>query len=307
MGKGNARLIAWEGDKTMSLSIEDSLISPVSIAMLSGAGILKGVGDNDNADGKQKVYTHETFDLVIEGEAGNYYADLLPEVRDNATLCVTKEAPVYGVILDNSGRQKTFLSAITDDEIQVIASDSEEAVAAEISDRGIVKAGGEDTIRFVLSDTPSGNNTYDDDEGVMEAGQTVRIDCYTVHGAGAQTLQIDASNFAGYYYIEADTLFRDEEGNDFPAQFVIPRGKIQSNFTLTMSSTGDPSTVTFTVDAFPAYTKFNKTKKVLAEIQIIDSEGETHNYADKSVIGHAQRTSDAEVDDFYSGSVFSQN
>lgn len=33
-------------------------------------------------------------------------------------------------------------------------------------------------------------------------------------------------------------------------------------------------TFTFTMDAFPDYTRFNKTKKVLAALQIFDSEGE---------------------------------
>lgn len=55
-------------------------------------------------------------------------------------------------------------------------------------------------------------------------------------------MQIDAETFAGYYYIEASTLFRDEAtGEDFPAEFIIPRGKIQSNFTFTMANSGDPS------------------------------------------------------------------
>jgi hypothetical protein len=59
-----------------------------------------------------------------------------------------------------------------------------------------------------------------------------------------------------------------------PAEFIIPNCKIQSNFTFTMASSGDPSTFTFTMDAFPDYTRFDKTKKVLAAIQIIDSVGE---------------------------------
>jgi hypothetical protein len=36
-----------------------------------------------------------------------------------------------------------------------------------------------------------------------------------------------------------------------------------------MASSGDPSTFTFTMDAFPDFTRFDKTKKVLAAIQII--------------------------------------
>jgi hypothetical protein len=41
-----------------------------------------------------------------------------------------------------------------------------------------------------------------------------------------------------------------------------------------MASSGDPSTFTFTIDAFPDYTRFDKTKKVLAAIQIVtEAEG----------------------------------
>ena len=40
-----------------------------------------------------------------------------------------------------------------------------------------------------------------------------------------------------------------------------------------MANSGDPSTFTFTIDAFPDYTKFNRTKKVFAAIQIIDDMG----------------------------------
>ena len=54
-----------------------------------------------------------------------------------------------------------------------------------------------------------------------------------------------------------------------PAEFVIPNGKVQSNFTFSMASSGDPSTFSFVVDAFPGYTKFDLTKKVLAAIQIV--------------------------------------
>jgi hypothetical protein len=40
-----------------------------------------------------------------------------------------------------------------------------------------------------------------------------------------------------------------------------------------MASSGDPSSFTFTMDAFPDYTRFDKTKKVLAAIQVVDHLG----------------------------------
>ena len=91
-------------------------------------------------------------------------------------------------------------------------------------------------------------------------------------------MEITADKFGGNYYLEASTLFRDSAtGVDMPAEFIIPNCKIQSNFTFTMASSGDPSSFTFTMDAFPDYTRFDKSKKVLAAIQIIKG------VADKSI------------------------
>ena len=55
-----------------------------------------------------------------------------------------------------------------------------------------------------------------------------------------------------------------------PAEITLPNVKIQSNFTFSMASTGDPSTFTFTMDAFPGYTYFDRTKKVLCVIQVVE-------------------------------------
>lgn len=321
-GKGNPRLIGWDGEKTLTFTVEDALISPVSFAMLSGAGIVKGVGAADtDSDTDPKIYTHQIYDLVIEGSgAGNFYARLPQDIRDGATLVVSKEAPVYATTLDSAGAPKYFLSAVSKDEI---FEDKGMSKTVTTSTRGVVQVEANADLYFKLT---SPLNDYDEGShdghessqeldpststaGGIKAGDTVRIDCYTVHGAGAQEIQIDAENFAGYYYIEADTLFREEAtGQDLPAQFIIPRGKIQSNFTFTMANSGDPSTFTFTIDAFPAYTKFNKRKKVMAALQIIDPSEAKHNYANKQVVGHQGRDADHDTyfDGLYDKSIFDQ-
>lgn len=281
-------------------------MSPVSFALLSGAGIVKGAGkSDDNTDGKNKVYTHTTYDLVIEKIDGDYYAVLDSEVRDGATIVVTKEAPVYATTLDSAGAQQYVLSSVAEDEIKIASTGTDGTVTlsdATYGERGVLNTKGSDNVAFHLTPTYGGNNQYDEK---LTVGNAVRIDCYTLHGDGSQRLQIDAESFAGYYYIEADTLFRDEAtGKDFPAEFVIPRGKIQTNFTFTMASSGDPSTFDFTIDCFPAYTKFDKAHKVLAELQIIDPEADYHNYADKEVVGHKQRYSD---DEAYANQVYAHS
>ena len=94
---------------------------------------------------------------------------------------------------------------------------------------------------------------------------------YYIDLPGTQVYEADITEntFAGYYYVEADTLFREQAtGKDLPANLTFPNVKIQSNFTITMAGTGDPSTFDFTMDAFPGYTYFDKTKQVLCVLQI---------------------------------------
>jgi hypothetical protein len=68
------------------------------------------------------------------------------------------------------------------------------------------------------------------------------------------------------------------------AEIILPKVKVQSGFTFTMAASGDPSTFTFTMDAFPSYTRFDKTKKVMCAMQIIGtdntavSEEEAHEH-----------------------------
>ena len=120
------------------------------------------------------------------------------------------------------------------------------------------------------------------------ADKDVFVDFYVLKNSKVTELQIDAENFAGNYYVEASTLFRREsDGKDLPAEITLPNVKIQSNFTFSMASTGDPSTFTFTMDAFPGYTAFDRTKKVLCVIQVVEDAADADKEA-KTVMGHAE-------------------
>ena len=210
-------------------------MSPISFATLSGAGIVKG---HKTETGKgTPIYVHATYDMVVEQSGDKLIAKLSNEDRNGATLVVTREAPIYPVTLDSAGAQSQYLSAVTEKQVYTIGKDGA-LIAATLGANGEVGANGE-TLAFELAkDTPGDPNQ----DKAVKLGDTVRIDCYEVHYDETYEMSIEASNFAGYYYIEASTLFRDEAtGVDLPAEFVIPRGKIQSNFTFTMANSGDPS------------------------------------------------------------------
>ena len=52
-GRGNARLVAWEGERTVTFTMEDALISPEGFMILSGAGLIEA------KEGKP-IYQHVT-------------------------------------------------------------------------------------------------------------------------------------------------------------------------------------------------------------------------------------------------------
>lgn len=329
-GKGNPRLVGWDGEKTLTFTLEDALLSPISFSMLSGAGVVKGRKKTDTLEA-QKIFVHANYDMVVEklgdGDEASYVCKLTDEERNGATLVVSKEAPIYPVTLNSAGAQADYLSAVTETEVGVLSKTGKftalkpftATLVAETDhdfikdENGYLKGNGEivapgKTLVFKLgaiTDPKTEDPNLDKVPEVVNEGDTVRIDCYEMHEEGAYEMQIDASTFAGYYYIEASTLFRDEEtGEDMPAEFVIPRGKIQSNFTFTMANSGDPSTFTFTIDCFPAFTKFNRKKKLMAALQVVGNTDTTHNYKNKQVLGHENRTSDKDVDGWYKQSIF---
>ena len=250
-GRGNPNLIAWEGEKTMTFTVEDALLSEVSLAMLTG-------GEMAKVEESKPTYVHSTFDLVAS-------ADNTITMPAGVTLEVSNTMPAYAVVLNSAGAVKTYLPKALKT-AQNAAPFTPSGASAPVDNAQIVDGS---STAIVLTYVPAD----EDDEG-FKKGDVVRVDCYVKKTTG-QIITITPDKFAGYYYIEAETLFRDEEtGKDFPAVFVIPRGKIQSNFTFSMAATGDPSTFTFTIDAFPAYTKFDmvegdELKRVLAAIQVI--------------------------------------
>ena len=53
-GRGNSRLIAWEGEKTVTFTMEDALLSPLGFSILSGAGLI-------DASVSKPIYVHTTL------------------------------------------------------------------------------------------------------------------------------------------------------------------------------------------------------------------------------------------------------
>jgi len=238
-GRGNARLIAWEGERTVTFTMEDALISAAGFMILTGAGLIEA---NDTEKGKIKVHTTEqTANVVVDGSTVTITLDNEPYVDENSG-----ENFVYVMLMENG-------EVVTEPYIPTV--------------NGKV-------LTLKADDDITAGSKYKPLTHRWTNGCVALVDYYRVYTSDVQQINITPDKFGGNYYLEASTLFRDTNGVDHAAEFIIPNCKIQSNFTFTMASSGDPSTFTFTMDAFPDYTRFDKTKKVLAAIQIIGTDSE---------------------------------
>ena len=254
-GRGNARLMAWEGERTLTFNMEDALISPIGFMILSGAGLVE-------ASDKTPVYVHSNqtvSNFTLEGDTLTLSVGEKPYLPKKAT-----EDYIYVMALDENG--------------EVI---SEPFIGTSVSD-----AADEDG-NWTITVEKAAANGRDDDYNphslsrYIDKVKAFLVDFYVEKKGNVQQIEITPDKFGGNYYLEASTLFRNTAGVDMPAEFIIPNCKIQSNFTFTMTSSGDPSTFNFVMDAFPDYTRFDPDKKVLAAIQIIDTEAELNSSIDR--------------------------
>ena len=268
-GRGNARLIAWEGERTVTFTMEDALISPMGFSILTGAGLTSAT--------EKPIIVHKTEQVKID----SFNSETTPtEItiklsEEPYTLMSTAQTPAH--TMDNS-----------EDYIYVMLLDDNGEVASEpyiASEKSITQVDGKWQIKIV-DDESEGKDSDDttflpgvspdpatnrkNDLSKFKPDSVVLVDYYVKKSSGAFQIDITPDKFGGNFYLEASTLFRATNGVDMPAEFIIPNCKIQSNFTFTMASSGDPSTFTFTMDAFPDYTRWDPTKKVFAAIQVIE-------------------------------------
>ena len=241
-GKGYNRLIAWEGEKTMTFTVTDALMSPMGLAVLTGAGLITPAKGN-------QTHVHATINAFVnaDGEATVTLDDLNKEMGlDAIDYDVCNTIDMFATELDGSGAGINWFSGV--------------AVKDAVGDYTKVTNG--NPVTFVV---PNAQNI------------TVQLDFYVVMNNAVTEVHIEPSSFGGFFYIEAQTLFRREDtGKDMAAELIIPKAKVQSGFTFTMAASGDPSTFDFTLDAFPGYTRFDSTTKKMCVIQVVgvDKPGE---------------------------------
>lgn len=226
-------------EKTVTFNVTDALMSPLGLSVLSGAGFEDAAADNIKhihvtADAKVETGGFATIkNSVLINELG------LPSATTEIVVCSDDIAKPQGTVLDNNGAIVGYVPFNTITVTSTKTSGSSEG-----------------NVKFTLT------------EGDY-VGKTIKFDFYVVMKDNCTSISIKPGDFGGYFYVEADTLYRNQDGKDMAATLTFPKVKVQSGFTISMSPNGDPSTFDFVMDAFPAYTKFDTTKKVVCDITIV--------------------------------------
>lgn len=220
-------------EKELTFTFEDALISPLGMSILMGAGL-----------GESKKYQHHVLikTLATSGEDGTAQIDVSDELMELAAT-----------LKDENGDEIVPTLSVKDEKVGILTFVYH------------TDALGMDFGEKIANPNVNGNIISG---GNIAAGEYYYVDGY-VEMPGTE-LTIEANKFSDAFYIEAETLFRRENDNtDRAAQLIFPKGKISSNFTLSMANSGDPSTFTFTIDAMEDVVK-GTTKKVLCAINILD-------------------------------------
>lgn len=177
-GQGNNRLMSWDFGRSANLTMQDALLSDLSLSLLAGT-------------------TVKTTDIKAVGrEVATFVADgaglklTLAEIPVNA-LTTTVYGSVSGVMTDE-------LTGFT-----ITDKDVEFAVAP---------------------------------ADVVAGDQAMVFYEYLVTAVDASQVTFTGSAFPSTYKVVGDTVVRDENGVNRKMQFIIPKAKLQSSFSLTMDA-----------------------------------------------------------------------
>lgn len=198
----------------MSFNVTDALMSPLGLAVLTGAGL------SEDADVK---HIHVTYDVSLSaGAATITLAQLaeelgLPVTGTTIQVCNDSTLKPQAVVLDSNGAISDWVES------------------------GDVKFTGTVGAKKNLIKVDKDNNLEVAVANLKKEDSTVKLDFYVYMTDGATEITIRPDNFGGYFYVEADTLYRNQDGKDMAATLTFPKVKIQSGFTLSMAANGDPS------------------------------------------------------------------
>ena len=218
-GKGNPKLITWDYGKEITVTIEDALFSPKSMAIMHGKGV---------AYAKSSGTVKRTTMARVTGEAASSGAiDYL--------VCDVYDANEKGAV-----RKKIDMTTVTSGGTPRAGMIN--FASAGITVMGITKADGSSIAEGSYGDV---GISFDDFKAAIASADIKGDKVLITYTQPVQKSEIVVSGdtFPGTYYITGDTYARsDVTGKDSFFQFIIPKAKMSAEQTITLEAEGDPTT-----------------------------------------------------------------
>ena len=215
-GKGNVKLLSWDTNKELTLTLEDALFSAKSLGIMFG-GRMKANGANQEVlkTVTAKAATYDSTNGVLSFKIKNdtFYID-----KDKVTAFSYKT---------DAGVDSVDPQPVDDPDFANMTNTAESA------------AGRVQPIEFITFDLLDCTTTATGSTGAVQDGLEINV-----------TAEFDSNT----YYIIGDTYaINYQSGQDEFLQFIIPKGKVSAeDVSLTMEADGDPATFSMSVKCLKA-------------------------------------------------------
>lgn len=222
-GKGNPKLITWDYGKEITLTLEDALFSPKSMAIMLGDGnVAQGAGG----------YIRKTAVARLGTAASNK----VKLINDYIT------ADIYDAT-EGSKRVKLYLGT------EATAPVGEVKLSGQLA----FTNGSEVSYLYDEDGTKLDNDAFSESKlkALLTTGLTTtgsELDGHKIMftywvKATTKTITVSGDTFPGTYYVQGDTYSRsDVDGRDQFFQFIVPKAKLTAEQTITLEAEGDPAT-----------------------------------------------------------------
>lgn len=253
-GKGNPRLIGWTGDRETVFNCEDALFSAKNLGIFFNSNAKK---KQDLIHKKESLYVKSVPGTVTAPTGGTFYVELGLDEDGN---------PIHGFNTDINHVMYVFKGAkngsviLTDDENK----DLELTASTDTENVSVKTYVAQNFTPASTTPTPapaSSAKIFLSGDDVVE-GDTIIIDYY--YNKNITEVSIQSNRYAGTYYWEGKTLFRDMDGNDHNANLIVPKGKLIADTEFAFKPDGDPATYKFNIEALKPD---RDTKSVIMQIE----------------------------------------
>lgn len=213
-GKGNVKLLSWDTNKEITLTLEDALFSAKSLGIMFG-GTMKQNGAN-----QEVLKTVRNGDITEIGVTTAGSKEYFKFTIKNKEYAIAKIKATYFIYNDGEVEPSPVVpsASITAADFDFMTFDLLDCTA--VTSAGLAVA-------------------RNDNNSIITNGMTIDI-----------TSNFDSNT----YYITGDTFARNyESGQDEFLQFIVPKGKVSAeDVSLTMEADGDPATFSMTVNCLKA-------------------------------------------------------